>query len=329
MTKIGERSLASIYAPIEKELAEFNGALRSQLNSNDGLIASIHEHLLKMTGKALRPALAIFASKIGPKPRSADVIRLAVAVELIHTATLVHDDIIDDSELRRNQPTLYSKWGTEISIVSGDYLYAKAFLALASLKDLWVYEAFAACAHLICEGEMKQIEKRANFVMSEEDYLKIIHQKTAALFQASAMGGAYFAGSGPEQVRALGDYGYALGMAFQIVDDCLDIVGETESLGKTSGLDIYKSDVTLPVLYLFHGLKEPERAALLAEIRQSKNGVFEKMKARILETRSYDRAMEKARTFIDSAHQALRGIADSPYKESLTNLAHHCLDRVR
>lgn len=328
MTQLRQRSLNDLYAPIETELAQFNELLRKELDSKDGLIMSIHEHLLKMTGKFLRPALALFAAKFGPRTRP-EIVKLAVAVELIHTATLVHDDIIDNSDLRRNQQTLYSKWGTEISIVAGDYLYAKAFLALASLKDLWVNEAFASCAHLICEGEMKQIEKRSDFVMTEEEYLRIIHQKTAALFQASAMGGAYFAAASPADIRALGDYGYALGMAFQIVDDCLDIVGETESLGKTSGLDIYKNDVTLPVLYLFQGLNSEQKRELLAEIRSGGEAVVARMKRRILETRSYDRAMDKARSFIDQANAALAALPSCAHKDSLSGLAQHCLDRIR
>ncbi len=122
----------------------------------------------------------------------------------------------------------------EISIVAGDYLYAKAFMLLAGLGDPWISQAFSACAHEICEGEMKQIEKRKSFLMSEDQYLKIIHQKTAALFQAACMGGAYLSGAGPESIKNLGGYGFNLGMAFQIVDDCLDLVGETESLGKTA-----------------------------------------------------------------------------------------------
>ncbi len=228
--------LNEIYAPIEKDLSRFGEALKKELISDDELIRAIHEHLLKMAGKFLRPALVILTSKIeNERPNSDLVTKLAVAVELIHTATLVHDDIIDNSELRRSQPSVYFKWGREISIVSGDYLYAKAFLILAGMKDLWVNEAFAACAHVMCEGEMKQIEKRNHFALSEEDYFKIIHKKTAALFQAACMGGAYFSGAGMEGVQKMGEYGFNLGMAFQIVDDCLDIAGETEHLGKTAG----------------------------------------------------------------------------------------------
>ncbi|HTL71378.1 MAG TPA: polyprenyl synthetase family protein, partial [Candidatus Eisenbacteria bacterium] len=304
-TPVARPALNDIYAPIESDLAQFSELLKKELRSEDALISEIHGHLLKMTGKFLRPALTVLCSRVnGSGSPCEPAVRLAVAIELIHTATLVHDDIIDDSELRRNQPSVYYKWGREISIVSGDYLYAKAFVMLASLKDVWVNQAFAACAHVICEGEMKQIEKRKNFLIDEREYLKIIHQKTAALFQAACMGGAYFSGADPATIEKLGDYGYRLGMAFQIVDDCLDLTGETESLGKTAGLDVYKNDVTLPLLYLFRDLPEAERASLLAGAGGNGNGhsngngagsPLARIRDLAKRHRSVEKAMEKAR----------------------------------
>src|SRR3989338_1855432 len=297
-------SLNEIYAPIQKELEEFSDCLKKELASDDALIADIHNHLLKMTGKFLRPALAIICSRLEDK-RDVRAIRLATAIELIHTATLVHDDIIDDSQMRRNQPSICSKWGREISIVSGDYLYAKAFLLLASLKDMWINEAFAACAHVMCEGEMKQIERRNNFLMSEKEYLKIIHQKTAALFQAACAGGGYFSGTSRKNIEKLGAYGYALGMAFQIVDDCLDLTGETESLGKTAGLDVYKNDVTLPLLYLFTDLKTNQRQTLLEEMKEGRSVTFESIKQLALEKGAIEKAIGKAKNYVQESIEAL------------------------
>ena len=320
--------LNDIYAPIDKELKDFSECLTRELVSNDQLIGDIHQHLLKMIGKFLRPALTILCSKVEGR-YNPSAVKLAAAVELIHTATLVHDDIIDDSDLRRNMPSIHSKWGTEISIVSGDYLYAKAFVLLASLQDVWISEAFAACAHVICEGEMKQIEKRKSFLMSESEYLKIIHQKTAALFQAACMGGAYLAGTRQEVIENLGQYGFNLGMAFQIVDDCLDLTGETENLGKTTGLDIYKNDVTLPLLYLFHGLSAQERESLMMAIQRDGAGLFEKIKNLAIETKSVESAMTKARNYIETAIDSLQPLRESPYKESLALLANYCVDRIR
>ena len=327
MTLIKRPALDEIYAPIEADLKAFSDCLRHELASKDDLIQKIHEHILKMTGKFLRPALTILSSRIEGKNRE-EVARLATAIELIHTATLVHDDIIDNSDFRRNQPSVHARWGRDLSIISGDYLYAKAFLLLAGLNDTFLNQAFAACAHIMCEGEMKQVEKRNQFLMSEGEYLKIIHQKTAALFQAACMGGAYYSGTREENIHRLGQYGFALGMAFQIVDDCLDLVGETKSLGKTTGLDLTKNDVTLPLLYLLQGLQAVRRDAL---IERMKNGQiqFEEIKKMAVEEKAVDRAMVKARGYIEDALSNIREIPESAFRQSLEQLAHHCIDRIR
>ncbi|MBI2095586.1 MAG: polyprenyl synthetase family protein [Candidatus Omnitrophica bacterium] len=321
-------SLDEIYVPIENELKDFHALLKKELASDDLLIDEINRHLLKMTGKFLRPALALLAAKSGDATRR-EAVDLAVAIELIHTATLVHDDIIDGSELRRNQPSLHSKWGREISIVAGDYLYAKAFLLLAGLKDARVSEAFARCAHVMCEGELKQIEKRNHFVMDEAEYLRIIHQKTAALFQAACMGGGYFSEASFGTIEGLGDYGFQLGMAFQIVDDCLDLTGETRSLGKAVGVDIHKNDVTLPLLYLFGDLGESEKRPIVEAIAGGDTAVFHRIQKLALENRSVEKAMERARAYADKAVGALDVLKPSACKDSLAQLAYYCLERKR
>jgi geranylgeranyl pyrophosphate synthase len=231
--------------------------------------------------------------------------------------------------MRRNQPSVFHKYGREISIVAGDYLYAKAFLLLAGMKNIFINEAFAYCAHIMCEGEMKQIERRNQFLMPEAEYLKIIHKKTAALFQAACAGGGYFAGLTPDQIEKMGDYGYKLGMAFQIVDDVLDLVGESESLGKTIGLDFYKNDVTLPILYLFQSLEAGQKDALLADMKAGAPNLFARIKAAAIETGSVDKATAKAKVYIDQALQSLSVVPDSACKESLTRLAYYCIERVR
>ena len=176
---------------------------------------------------------------------------------------------------------------------------------------------------------MKQIEKRSDFLMNEKEYFRIIHQKTAALFQAACMGGAYFGGVSMAAVEALGDYGFHLGMAFQIVDDCLDILGNTESIGKTAGLDIYKSDVTLPTLYLFQSLKDAERKTLLGNGVERRPEAVEKIKRMALDTGVIDRAMEKAREFTEKALEGLRSVRECPFKDSLVQLTSFNLERGR
>ncbi len=327
MTLTKQPHLEQIYSPIDEELKAFSLRLEKELASSDPLIHDIHAHILKMSGKFLRPALTLLTSRIeGKKPE--EPVRLAAAIELIHTATLVHDDIIDDSQFRRNQPSVHARWGRDISIISGDYLYAKAFLLLASLNDPFLNQAFASCAHIMCEGEMKQVEKRNQFLMSEEEYLKIIHQKTAALFQAACMGGAYYSGTSQENIQALGQYGFGLGMGFQIMDDCLDLIGETKKLGKSTGLDLTKNDVTLPLLYLLQGMDASSRQSLVLGM-QDGSVDYQKIKALAIEQKAVERAIARARGYIENALQNLKGIPPSAYQQSLEQLGHHCIDRVR
>lgn len=329
MTTLRKLSLQEICLPIEPELKEFSAALQKELASADPLIQGIHDHILRMSGKFLRPILTILSSKAGGRGSSADAVRLAVAAELIHTATLVHDDIIDDSDFRRNQPSVHSKWGREISIVSGDYLYAKAFLILANFSDPKISQGFAACAHVMCEGEMKQIEKRKDFGLPEEEYLRIIHKKTAALFQAACMGGAYLGGNAPGAVEKLSRYGYGLGMAFQIVDDCMDLTEDAQALGKKAGLDLSKSDMTLPVLYLFSSLDASHKNELLLKMQDPNADLLAEFRALALETGALSRAMDRARAFAQEAQEAVKGLPASPFRDSLAQLVDYCLERAR
>ena len=322
-------NLNDICAPIEADLKLFTDELKKELASGDGLIQSMHDHILKMSGKFLRPILSVLSSKLeGRSPKEA--IRLGVAVELIHTATLVHDDIIDGSEWRRNQPSVHAKWGRELSIVSGDYLYAKAFMILAGFQDPRVSQAFASCAHIMCEGEMKQIEKRKDFDLSEEEYLKIIHKKTAALFQASCAGGAFFSSGNLALAEAMGRYGYALGMAFQIVDDCLDLVGDHEAMGKKAGLDLAKSDMTLPLLHVLSRLSAAQKEQLKQSFQNDPpEEVFKAVKALSSEYCAVERSMDRARAYADEAWAALKQVPASRYRDSLSALVDHCLERSR
>ncbi len=327
MTKL-HLALDSIYAPVQTGLDGFSRRLKEELYHPDTLMRDVNAHLLKMTGKFLRPALVFLTSRLG-RPSEAQAMDLALAVELIHTATLVHDDIIDGSDFRRNQPSVFSKWGREISIISGDYLYARAFMLIARLEDVWFNKAFSACARVLCEGEMRQVEKRSEFLMSEEEYLDIIERKTAALFRTACAGGAYLGRCPEAAVGALDQYGRSLGMAFQIVDDCLDLVGDSETLGKKAGLDLDKNDITLPILYLFQGLAPGRRQALEKTLKENGGNVFSEIKSLAVEHQSVERAMQRAHAFTHDAMDSLKQITASRYKDSLADLAHYNLERVR
>ena len=311
--------LPDIYKPIQADLARFSALLRSELASSDVFLQSIHEYLLSISGKHLRPALAIMSARLCGEKTEAPI-RVALAIELLHTATLIHDDIIDGSMYRRNQLSMNARWGTEVSIICGDYLYAKAFSILSGLEDPSIYKMFSSCARTMCEGEMKQVETRKSLEMNEAAYLEIILKKTASLFQAACAVGGYLARRSPDLILNLAEYGKNFGMVFQITDDCMDIVGKEEKLGKKAGLDFEKNDPTLPLIYLYRNLGDSERKAF--------ENSFEKMRARAVSEGIVERCLIEAREYAQAASASLEGFPDSPCKKSLQELVDFAIQRV-
>jgi octaprenyl-diphosphate synthase len=325
------QDLAEIYKPIRGDLELFKRLIREELDSPDVFIRSILDYLLGISGKHLRPALAILSARLGGN-RTDVPVRLAIAIELLHTATLIHDDIIDGSMYRRNQLSMNAKWGVEVSIICGDYLYAKAFSILSALGDAEINRMFSLCARTMCEGEMKQVERRKSLDMGEEAYTEIIRKKTASLFQAACAVGGYVARRDVATLRRLSDYGLHFGLAFQIADDCLDIVGEEEEIGKKAGLDFEKRDPTLPLIYLYETLAPSERDELrrLGEASGAADRLagFQRIKELCVERGVVERAMERAREHAARAAESLRAEADSPYRKSLLDLVDYALQRI-
>ncbi len=323
--------LPEIYKPIKEDLDRFNSLIRKELSSRDSFMNGIYEHLLNISGKHLRPALAIFSARLAGDT-SETPIRIAMAIELLHTATLVHDDIIDGSMYRRNQLSMNAKWGTEVSIICGDHLYAKAFTILSELTDPMINKMFSACARTMCEGEMKQVETRNNLDMDEAAYTEIILKKTASLFQAACAAGGYVARKPMETIERLGEYGRSFGLLFQLTDDCMDLVGSEENLGKKAGLDFEKSDPTLPLIYLYQGLDADGRS----EFKKIMNGAtpdekalyFQRVKARVLSTGILERCMTHARGYAAAAALALKEFPESPCRKSLLDLVDYTFQRV-
>ena len=328
---IGTQDLSDIYKPIKQDLNSFNEMIQKELTSKDRLIQSIHEYLLGVSGKQLRPALAIICARLSGD--TSDVpIRLALAIELLHTATLIHDDIIDSSMYRRNQLSMNAKWGTEISIICGDYLYAKAFQVLSVLDDSNINKMFAQCARTMCEGEMKQVEARENLEITEEAYIEIILKKTASLFQAACAVGGYVAKQPANIIHCLSEYGKNFGLAFQIVDDCLDIIGEEEHLGKKTGIDFKKSDPTLPLIHLYQTMESHQREKLMRLIgsvdSNEKIEYFRQIKPMFISTGAVDKCIERAKSYASQAFASARELPDSVYRKSLLDLLDYTLQRV-
>ncbi len=233
-------------------------------------MGELTRHVARMTGKRLRPALALLGAKLGyevskdrDRARRASI-KLAVSVEMIHTATLLHDDVIDGATLRRGLTTLNAKWGDTLSVLSGDYLYSKAFCLLSELDHPKVLRLMSDTARLVCEGEVSQIQHQYDLALTRASYLKIIEWKTASLMGAAAEAGALLGGATEAQARRLGIFGTNFGLAFQILDDTQDLVGDQEALGKSLGTDLALGQMTLPLLYLRDSAGPDLRAQLSA-----------------------------------------------------------------
>jgi heptaprenyl diphosphate synthase len=322
MTPVRE-SLPRIYQPIRPELDLFSKRLKSSLVSPHPLVQNISSHLLNKPGKWLRPALAIFSSRLAGR-KNPRVVPFAVAVELAHIATLVHDDIIDESSRRRGQPTVYSKWGKDISIIAGDYLYAKACTHLTDLDLHTLGQLLLDCAKSMCEGQFRQVEKRNGTLLTEKEYLRIAEQKTASLFRAACLGGALLSGIPKKSVSAIGLYGYYLGVAFQIADDCLDMM----DTGVDAAGDIRVHDATLPYIYFLRSLRRDQRLKFLSGIDKNGSGIFRETWSDNARQKAIADAMRLADVYMKKSIRCLSAAKNTIFREGLRRLAYYGVHRV-
>jgi len=258
--------LKQILRPVDRDLAHVTERVLASLQHP---VARQAVYLITAGGKRLRPALVLLAGRSGRyKARQQALIELATAVELIHTATLIHDDIIDGSALRRRQPTFHHRFGTERAVLMGDYLYSLAFSILAKLHEAYVTTFMAdICQQMSC-GEFLEVESRFDVDATEAQYLQVVRDKTASLIAACCHLGASVAGAKPDTVERLSQFGWNFGMAFQIMDDCLDLMGQEQTVGKTLRSDLDKGSLSLPVIYLAGALPIGRREALFAPLRR-------------------------------------------------------------
>jgi len=268
--------LREIFKPIQKDLVKVEEEIKKQLQVEDDFMERVMEDIVDSSGKLLRPALALLAFSAGNNNRKNkdDMIRATSIIELIHTATLIHDDVIDETTLRRHKATLHTKWGDKISVLFGDYLFSRSFTMLCQLGYSEIVCALANTISLICEGELKQISRAYDWDLSEEDYLSIIKKKTASLFSFSCFCGGHLGKVGANEIKALVNYGLNFGIAFQIVDDCLDFVGDEKVMGKSLGSDLRKGKVTLPLIYLLSSTSEKIRKDIVEFISSEQNNIM-------------------------------------------------------
>ena len=316
-----------MFADIATDLADVERYLGQILDEGPQAVRDAASHLFKAGGKRLRPALVLFGAKFG-QYRYADVRDVAAAAELIHMATLVHDDIIDQADVRRGQPTVHALWGEQAAVLTGDYLFAKAFSLLAEAPVSAVVGVMADVVYRMCSGEIAQnVASRQQSLPDEEQYLDRIAAKTAVFIAQSCRAGAMACRADAAVQQALYDYGYAMGMGFQIVDDLLDLTAEPKTLGKAIGSDLRAHVITLPVI---HGLSASQQRSELRSIAEGAevSGDSVRTVREILErSGSFAYAEELARNFIDQAKASLAKLCDLPARTSLLAMADFVLER--
>jgi octaprenyl-diphosphate synthase len=323
----GGLALADLYAPIAAELADAERIFQEELESRFPFVQHLVDHCADFHGKRLRPALVLLAGRACGAVTPAHSV-LAAVVEMIHTATLVHDDILDEAMVRRHAATVNAEWGNETAVLLGDYLFTHAFHLAASLESTRACRWIGQATNRVCEGEMQQVHHRGNLDLDEAAYFAIIEGKTAELTAVSCRLGASYAGATDGTVAAFDRYGRDLGIAFQIADDVLDLWGEERVTGKSLGTDLEKQKLTLPVIYLLR-LVEPQVAVELRRLLAKGSADHRRLLRPHLErTGAIDRAWQRAKHHVKQALDALDVLPDSDAKSVLRILAQYVVKRV-
>ncbi|MBI5302063.1 MAG: polyprenyl synthetase family protein [Chloroflexi bacterium] len=312
--------LNSILSPIQTELQEVEVRLRDAVRVDYAPLGSVFESLIESGGKRVRPALAILATKFGPAdPNKAYT--LAITVELVHAATLIHDDLIDKSPVRRGSPTINSRWSGTATVLAGDFLLARAADIAASIDDFRVMRIFARTLMAICEGEIRQDFGGMHWPPNRAEYYRHIDSKTGSLFVASTEGGAVLAGLSEKEISAMTVYGHSLGRAFQIVDDILDFTSDEQQLGKPVGSDLRQGTYTLPVFYF---MEQDPRGNNIPELMNA----IDELVDTIRRSPAIATSKAEARATVQQAIDALTIFPDTSFRRALIDLANFVVERT-
>lgn len=300
--------------------------IRSSLYSEVSLINTIGEHIINGGGKRLRPALVLLSSGLF-SPIQSPHHQLAAIVEFIHTATLLHDDVVDESAMRRGKSTANHLFGNAASVLVGDFLYSRAFQMMVQLKNMRVMEILSEATNVIAEGEVLQLLNIHNADVTEQQYLKVIHYKTAKLFEAAMRLGAVINDASKQDEDALALYGMKLGTAFQLVDDVLDLSGDPDKIGKNLGDDLSEGKPTLPLIYAMHNSSAAQAETLRKAIKAGGLEDLNSVLAAVKDTQASEYVLNLARQESLEGCAAIAHFPDSIYKQSLLDLADFAVTR--
>lgn len=319
----------TILSPVAPELALVEERLLQDISGDVELISEIIRYVLKSGGKRVRPALLLLSAKLCGYGSGSRNIDLAVVAEYMHAATLIHDDIIDRADKRRGLPSANSTWGSQISVLAGDFLYARSLQMLVIDGDLTVMRAFADATVRMIEGQVREVQNAGNLDLTYHEYLDIITSKTAALISVACRTGALIADKQPEEVAALTEFGLNVGIGFQLVDDALDFVAEEDRLGKPVGNDFKEGKVTFPVLHVMRAGSEADQGRIRELAAQESIGESDlaEVKAIVERYRAVPATMELVRTYLKNAKASLNIFPDSAAKRSLVLMVDFVGDR--
>ncbi|MEO5624086.1 MAG: polyprenyl synthetase family protein [Dokdonella sp.] len=309
-------------------MAAVDALIRARLASDVVLINQVADHIIGAGGKRLRPMLHLIAARAAGYA-GGDHLQLAALIEFIHTSTLLHDDVVDESDLRRGRQTANALWGNAASVLVGDFLYSRSFQMMVELDSMRVMRILADTTNRIAEGEVLQLLNIGNPDTSEQAYLDVIDRKTAVLFAAATQLGGVLARLPAAQEEALADYGLALGFAFQIADDVLDYVSDAGTLGKNIGDDLAEGKPTLPIIVAIARSEPAQAARLKAAIQAGGLDALEEVLAAIHLTGALDASRKRARAYAERAQDALGTLPPSDAREALAALAEYAVDRTR
>ncbi len=322
--------LAQIFEPIRDDLERVNREFDRHVQSHVDVIPQIGKYIQTSGGKRIRPAVLLMAARLAGYTGDRAVLYASV-VEFIHTATIVHDDIIDDSDLRRGRLAVHSQWGNDVTVLLGDYLYIKSMALALTHGELHILQLLCDITLQMIEGELYQLTKNGDPDITEDQHFEIIRRKTACLFSGCTKIGGMLAGLDQEKVKALGEYGFNLGIAFQLVDDLLDLTGNTESLGKPVASDLREGKITLPLIYLLQEGDAAAKELVRGVVRERSLSADQWAEiSRLLGAYGViERAYQKAVDVAELARRQLQVFDPGPERDALMALPGYVLSRDR
>lgn len=311
---------------IATDMAAVNQVIREKLYTDVPLVHQIAEYIINAGGKRIRPVLVLLMANAWNYQGKAHH-ELAAIIEFIHTATLLHDDVVDESALRRGRDTANAMFGNAASVLVGDFLYSRAFQMMVGINSMRIMQILADATNVIAEGEVLQLLNMHDPDVSEQRYLQVIRSKTAKLFEAAAEVGSLIANANDAQIAAAGEYGRCIGTAFQLIDDVLDYSGNAADIGKNVGDDLREGKPTLPLIYLMKHGSESERELVRHCIEQGDASKFEQILTAITHSGALDYTRQAAIDAATAAATAIQGLPESAYKQALLSLSHFAVHR--